>query len=165
MLDSGTLWGPNAPEVTALQREWADYVGTRYCLLTNSGTAALHCAVAAAGVGAGDEVIVPAFSFVATPMAVLHQGAVPVFCDIDPHIHTLDPRLIEAPSSPRTRAIMPVHAHGLPADMAEIRAVARTARARRDRGRRPGPRRHLPRQREPGRSATAPASASTARRA
>ena len=125
VLDSGTLWGPNAPEVTALQREWADYVGTRHCLLTNSGTAALHCAVAAAGIGAGDEVIVPAFSFVATPMAVLHQGAVPVFCDIDPHIHTIDPRRIEDHVGPRTRAIMPVHTHGLPADMAEISAAAR----------------------------------------
>jgi perosamine synthetase len=125
VLDSGTLWGPNAPEVTALQEEWAHYVGSRFCLMTNSGTAALHCAVAAAGVRAGDEVIVPAFSFVATPMAVLHQGAVPVFCDIDAQIHTIDPRRIEAHIGPRTRAIMPVHAHGLPADMAEIRAVAR----------------------------------------
>jgi dTDP-4-amino-4,6-dideoxygalactose transaminase len=93
--------------------------------MTNSGTAALHCAVAAARVRAGDEVIVPAFSFVATPMAVLHQGAAPVFCDIDAQIHTIDPRRIEAHIGPRTRAIMPVHAHGLPADMAEIRAVAR----------------------------------------
>jgi perosamine synthetase len=124
VLDSRTLWGPNAPEVCALQAEWAQYVGTRFCLLTNSGTAALHCAVAAAGVRAGDEVIVPAFSFVATPMAVLHQGAVPVFCDIDPQIHTIDPRLIEAHIGPRTRGIMPVHIHGLPADMEEIRAVA-----------------------------------------
>ena len=125
VLDSGELWGPNAPEVTALQDEWARYVGTGFCLLTNSGTAALHCAVAAAGVGPGDEVIVPAFSFVATAMAVFHQGAVPVFCDIDPLIHTLDPRRIEELVGARTRAIMPVHVHGLPADMAEIRAVAR----------------------------------------
>ena len=125
VLDSGTLWGPNASEVTALQREWAAYVGARFCLMTNSGTAALHCAVAAAGVRAGDEVIVPAFSFVATPMAVLHQGAVPVFCDIDAQIHSIDPRRIDALVGARTRAIMPVHAHGLPADMVEIRAVAR----------------------------------------
>jgi dTDP-4-amino-4,6-dideoxygalactose transaminase len=124
VLDSGELWGPNAPEVTALQKEWADYVGTRYCLLTNSGTAALHCAVVAAGVGPGDEVIVPAFSFVATAMAVFHQRAVPVFCDIDPVIHTLDARRIEELVGPRTRAIVPVHVHGLPADMAEIRAIA-----------------------------------------
>ena len=124
VLDSGELWGPNAPEVSALQREWSDYCGTRHCLVTNSGTAALHCAVVAAGVRPGDEVIVPAFSFVATPMAVLQHGAVPVFCDIDPRLHTIDPRAIEARLTDRTRAIMPVHVHGLPADMAEIGRLA-----------------------------------------
>jgi dTDP-4-amino-4,6-dideoxygalactose transaminase len=124
VLDRGVLWGPNAPEVTALEAEWAAYVGTRFCLLTNSGTAALHCAVIAAGVGPGDEVIVPAFSFVATPMAVMHAGAVPVFCDIDPRLFTIDARRIEELITRRTRAIMPVHVHGLPADMDEIRAVA-----------------------------------------
>jgi perosamine synthetase len=125
VLDRGELWGPHAPEVTALQAEWADYVGARFCLMTNSGTAALHCGLAAAGVGPGDEVIVPAFSFVATAMAVLHQGAVPVFCDIDPLTHTIDPRRIEPLVGPSSRAIVPVHAHGLPADMDEIRAIAR----------------------------------------
>ena len=124
-LDSGELWGPSAPEATALQEEWAHYVGAEFCLMTNSGTAALHCGLAAAGVGPGDEVIVPAFSFVATAMAVLHQGAVPVFCDIDPVTHTIDPLRIEALLSPRTRAIVPVHAHGLPADMDEVCTLAR----------------------------------------
>ena len=124
VLDRGVLWGPNAPEVSALQEEWAAYCGTRHCLVTNSGTAALHCAVVAAGVRPGDEVIVPAFSFVATAMAVLHQGAIPVFCDIDPVTYNLDPRGLEARITQRTRAVMPVHAHGLPADMAPIRAVA-----------------------------------------
>jgi perosamine synthetase len=125
VLDRGELWGPNAPEVSALQEEWAAYCGTRHCLMTNSGTAALHCAVVAAGVRHGDEVVVPAFSFVATAMAVLHQGAIPVFCDIDPDTHTIAPRLVEAKLTQRTRAIMPVHAHGLPADMAEIGSLAR----------------------------------------
>jgi perosamine synthetase len=125
VLDSGELWGPNAAEVTALQDEWARYVGSRFCLMTNSGTAALHCGVAAARVGPGDEVIVPAFSFVATAMAVFHHGGVPVFCDIDPVIHTIDPRRIEELVGPRTRAIVPVHVHGLPADMEEILAIAR----------------------------------------
>jgi perosamine synthetase len=124
VLDSGELWGPNAPEVTALQLEWSEYLGTRFALLTNSGTAALHCAVVAAGIGPGDEVIVPAFSFVATPMAVLHAGAMPVFCDIDPLLHTLDPALVEGLITDRTRAIMPVHVHGLPADMDELREIA-----------------------------------------
>jgi perosamine synthetase len=124
VLDRGVLWGPNAPEVSALEEEWAAYVGTRHSLLVNSGTAALHCAVVAAGIGPGDEVIVPAFSFVATPMAVLHAGAVPVFCDIDPRLFTLDAGLIEERISDRTRAVMPVHVHGLPADMEEIQTVA-----------------------------------------
>jgi dTDP-4-amino-4,6-dideoxygalactose transaminase len=124
VLDRGELWGPNAPEVTALEEEWAAYVGARFCLMTNSGTAALHCAVVAAGVRPGDEVIVPAFSFVATPMAVLHAGATPVFCDIDARTHTLASGLIEDRITERTRALMPVHVHGLPADMDEIRAIA-----------------------------------------
>jgi perosamine synthetase len=125
VLDRGELWGPNAPEVTALQDEWARYTGAERCLLVNSGTAALHCALAGAGVRPGDEVIVPAFSFVATPMAVMHRGATPVFCDIDPLIHTIDPARVESLVSSRTRAVMPVHVHGLPADMAELGAVAR----------------------------------------
>lgn len=124
VLDRGELWGPDAPEVTALQEEWADYVGTRHCLMTNSGTAALHCAVVAAGVEPGDEVIMPAFSFVATPMAVLHQGAVPVFCDIDPVTFALDPARVEERIGERTRALMPVHVHGLPADMDALAAIA-----------------------------------------
>lgn len=124
VLDSGELWGPNGTEVVALQDEWRGYVGSRHCLMTNSGTAALHCALTAAGVTPGDEVIVPAFSFVATAMAVFHQGAVPVFCDIDPVTYTIDARLVEPLIGPRTRAIVPVHAHGLPADMDELRAIA-----------------------------------------
>jgi perosamine synthetase len=125
VLDRGELWGPNAPEVSALEEEWAAYVGARFALLTNSGTAALHCAVVAAGVRPGDEVIVPAFSFVATPMAVLQHGAVPVFCDIDPVTHTIDAAELETHVTERTRAVMPVHVHGLPADMDEIGAIAR----------------------------------------
>jgi perosamine synthetase len=124
VLGRGELWGPNAPETKALQCEWADYVGARFCLLVSSGTAALHCALVAAGVRPGDEVIVPAFSFVATPMSVLQAGAVPVFCDIDPNTHTLDFRCAEELAGDRTRAIMPVHVHGLPADMDELRTLA-----------------------------------------
>lgn len=124
VLDRGELWGPNAPEVTALGEEWAHYVGTAHCVVVNSGTAALHCAVVAAGVQPGDEVIVPAFSFVATPMAVLQAGAVPIFCDIDPRSFNIDPSRITDLLSSRTAAIMPVHMHGLPADMDEIRSIA-----------------------------------------
>ena len=125
VLDRGTLCGANAPEITALQREWAEYVGVRHCLALNTGTAALHCACAAVGIGPGDEVIVPAFTFIATAMAVVHQGGTPVFADVDRRTYNLDPARIEERITERTRAIMPVHLHGLPADMEEIGAIAR----------------------------------------
>jgi dTDP-4-amino-4,6-dideoxygalactose transaminase len=125
VLDRGILFGPTAPEVTRLQEEWSDYIGTRHCLLVNSGTAALHCALVGAGVGSGDEVIVPAFSFVATAMAVVQAGAVPVFADIDARLHTIDTRLVAERISDRTAAVIPVHVHGLPADMDELRTLCR----------------------------------------
>src|SRR5262245_10079921 len=124
VLDRGILCGANAPEITALQREWAEYLGAEHCLALNSGTAALHCCLAAAGVREGDEVIVPAYTFGATAMAVVHQGAVPVFADIDPRTYNLDPAKAEEKITERTRAIVPVHLHGLPADMDEIHALA-----------------------------------------
>jgi len=108
----------------ALEAEFATFVGTRFCLATNSGTAALHLALAAAGVGRGDEVIVPALSFISTAQAVLHQGAVPVFADIDPKTYTLDPAAVAARVTDRTRAIVPVHLHGLPAEMDALNALA-----------------------------------------
>ena len=124
VLDRGILCGANAPEITALQHEWAEYLGVEHCLALNSGTAALHCCLAAAGVRAGDEVIVPAYTFSATAMAVVHQGAVPVFVDVHPRSYNLDPTKIEEKIGERTRAIVPVHLHGLPADMDEIHAIA-----------------------------------------
>ncbi|ATY11243.1 DegT/DnrJ/EryC1/StrS family aminotransferase [Amycolatopsis sp. AA4] len=124
VLDSGELWGAHGTEVTALQDEYARYSGAQYVLAVNSGTAALHCALVAAGVNAGDEVIVPAFSFVATPMSVLHAGARPVFCDIDPSTFNIDPREAEKLVTERTSAIMPVHMNGLPADMKALRDIA-----------------------------------------
>lgn len=125
VLDRGVLCGTTAKEVVGLQKEWARYCGARHCLATASGTAALHCAVAAVGVEAGDEVIVPALTFIASAYAVVHQGAKPVFCDIDPRTYNIATDAIEALVTPRTRAIMPVHVHGLPADMDEVRAIAR----------------------------------------
>src|SRR5271166_3384763 len=125
VLDSGILSGAHAPEIKALESEFARYVDSRYCLSTNSGTAALHIAVAAAGIGPGDEVITSAFTFLASALAVLHQNAVPVFADIDPVTFNISPAEIERKITPRTRAIMPVHIHGLPADMDEILAIAR----------------------------------------
>lgn len=125
VLERRVFWGTHAPEVLGLQREWAEYVGTKHCLVTNSGTAALHIAVAAAGCGPGDEVITTALTFVASAQAVLHQNAIPVFVDVDPRTFCIDPEKIEAKITERTKAIMPVHLHGIPADMDEINAIAR----------------------------------------
>jgi dTDP-4-amino-4,6-dideoxygalactose transaminase len=124
VLDRGVVCGPSAPEITALQREWAEYLGVEHCLALNTGTAALHCCAAAAGLGPGDEVIVPAFTFIASAMAMAHQGCVPVFCDVDARTYNLDPALVEERITERTRAILPVHLHGLPADMDELNAIA-----------------------------------------
>jgi dTDP-4-amino-4,6-dideoxygalactose transaminase len=127
VLDRGVLSGAAAPEMRALEAEFAAAIGVRFCLATNSGTSALHLALAAAGVGAGDEVIIPALSFVATAHAVLQQGATPVFVDIDPASYTMRPADAAARVTPRTRAIVPVHLHGLPADMDAINAMAARA--------------------------------------
>ena len=112
------------PQSDALGREFADWVGTRHCLVVNSGTAALHCAVAGVGVQAGDEVIVPADTFIASAMAVLHQNAIPVFADVHPDTALIDPTHVETLVTSRTRAIMVVHLHGQPADMDAINAIA-----------------------------------------
>ncbi|MBX9601659.1 MAG: DegT/DnrJ/EryC1/StrS family aminotransferase [Bryobacteraceae bacterium] len=125
VLDGGVLSGSLAPEIRAFEREFAAYIGSRHCLTANSGTAALHMAVAAAGLGPGDEVITSAFTFLASALAVLHHNAVPVFADIDPATFNISPADIERRITPRTRALIPVHIHGLPADMDEIMAIAR----------------------------------------
>lgn len=124
VIERGVLSGPFAPEVSSLEREFGAYVGSKYCLATNSGTAALHIALAAVGVGPGDEVIAPAFTFVATGLAALHHNGVPVFVDIEPETLGMDPRKLEAAITPRTRAIVPVHIHGTPCDLNAIRAIA-----------------------------------------
>lgn len=125
VLDRGILSGPFAPESVALEQEFARFVGAKHCLLTHCGTSALVVALAAAGVRAGDEVIVPAYSFVATPLAVVQVGGVPVFADVDVDTGCLDPKAAEAAVTPRTRAIMPVHMHGGAADLGALLDVAR----------------------------------------
>lgn len=124
VLDSGIVAGATGPQAVALEREWAAYVGTRYCLTTGSGTAALHMALAAVDIGPGDEVLVPSYTFLATASCVLHQMAIPVFVDIDPHTYTMDPSKIEAAITPRTKGIIPVHIQGCPADMDPILEIA-----------------------------------------
>lgn len=111
-------------ELAAFEAEFATYCGTRYCIGTGNGLDALTLTLIAAGVGAGDEVIVPGQTFVATWMAVSHAGATPVPADIDPETRNISIPAIEAALTPRTRAIIPVHLYGRPANIAEIRAIA-----------------------------------------
>jgi perosamine synthetase len=130
VLDRGILSGPFAPEAVAFEEEFARYVGAKHCLLSHCGTSALAMGLGAVGVRAGDEVLVPAYSFVATPLAVLQVGAIPVFVDVDRATGCIDPGLLEAAITPHTRAIMPVHMHGGSADMTAILEVARRRRLR-----------------------------------
>ena len=125
VLDSGVVAGGTAPQVAALESEWTAYVGARHCLTTSSGTAALHMALAAVDVGPGDEVITSAFTFLASASCALHQNAIPVFVDIDPRTYNMDPAKLEAAINERTKAIIPVHIQGLPADMDLIMEIAR----------------------------------------
>ncbi|WP_318393650.1 DegT/DnrJ/EryC1/StrS family aminotransferase [Plantactinospora sp. KLBMP9567] len=110
--------------VSRLENRWAELCGTPACVAVSNGTTALSLALAALGIGPGDEVVVPALSFVASALAPLHQLAVPVFADIDPVSFTLDPDSVAAAITPRTAAILPVHLHGQPADMDRLGALA-----------------------------------------
>ena len=113
------------PEVAAFEERFAAYCNVDHCRAVNSGTSALHLALLAAGIGPGDEVITVSMTFVATTAAILYCGAKPVFVDVDPVTWTMNPALIEAAITPRTKAILPVHLHGLMADMDPIMEIAR----------------------------------------
>ncbi len=115
----------NGPNVQALEKEIAQYIGTEYAVGLNSGTDALHLALRALDIGPGDEVITTPFTFVATTEAIGIVGATPLFVDIDPATFNMDPALIEAAITPRTKAILPVHLYGRPAPMREIMAIAK----------------------------------------
>ena len=112
------------PEVGQLEERLADYVGVGHCIGVANGTDALQIALMALGVGSGDEVIVPGFSYIATAETVALLGARPVYVDIDPDRYTLDPALLEAAITARTRAIIPVSLYGLCADFAAINSIA-----------------------------------------
>jgi dTDP-4-amino-4,6-dideoxygalactose transaminase len=112
-----------SPEVAALIEEWNAWQGCKHSLATNSGTAALHMAVAAVGIEAGDEVITSAFSWTSTATSILHHNAIPIFVDIDPVTISLDPALIEGAISDHTKAVIVPHLHGLSADMDPILEV------------------------------------------
>ena len=125
VLDRGLLSGMYAPATRAFEEDFARYCGAKHALLTHCGTSALELAVAAAGIGAGDEVIVPSYTFIATAFACLQQGAIPIFADVEERTGLIDPRLVEEAISPRTKAIMPVHVHGCPADLDRLGAIAK----------------------------------------
>jgi perosamine synthetase len=118
-------WLVQGPKVAEFERAVAAYVGARHAVATSSCTTALHLALVLHGIGTGDEVIVPSFTFIATANVVLYTGATPVFVDIDPRTYNLDPDAVEAAITPRTRAIMPVHQIGLAADIDRLAAIAR----------------------------------------
>lgn len=112
-------------EVAAFEEEFAAYCGARYGIAVNSGTSALHLALLAAGIGPGDEVITVPFTFVATVAAICYTGARPVFVDIEPRSYTMDVNQLEGAITKRTKAILPVHLYGQPADMDPILEIAR----------------------------------------
>ncbi len=113
------------PEVAELEEQLAAYVGARYCISCANGTDALQIAQMALGIGPGDEVITPGFTYIATAETVALLGAKPVYVDIDPRTYNLDPTLLDAAITPRTRAIIPVSLYGQCADMDAIDAVAK----------------------------------------
>src|SRR3954470_7608408 len=105
-------WVTQGPQVAAFEKEFAQYVGAPHACAVSNCTTALHLALHVLGVGAGDEVITVSHSFIATANVIRYCGATPVFVDVDPRTYDMDPALIEAAITPRTRAIMPVHQIG-----------------------------------------------------
>jgi dTDP-4-amino-4,6-dideoxygalactose transaminase len=118
-------WYILGKEVEAFEREYAAYCGTKYCVGVGNCLEAMHLVLRAWGIAQGDEVIVPSNTYIATWLAVSHAGATPVPVEPDPRTYNLDPALIEAAITPRTKAILPVHLYGQPADMDPIMETAR----------------------------------------
>ncbi len=123
-LESDSL-GIGSDAIKAFEDQFAEFQDAKYCIATSSGTNALWVALKAGGVSAGDEVIIPPYTFIATASAVLMANAVPVFVDIDPETFNIDPVLIEKAITERTKVIMPVHIAGNPADMDRINDIAK----------------------------------------
>ncbi len=123
VIESG--WYILGKEVSAFEEEFAAYCGVRYCVGVGNGLDALHLILRAYGIGSGDEVIVPANTYIATWLAVSYAGAKPIPVEPDIRTYNIDPALIEAAITPRTRAIMPVHLYGQPADMDPINGIAK----------------------------------------
>ncbi len=123
VLDSGML--AQGTKVAEFEHAFATFIGTKHAIATSNGTTALHAALEAHGITKGDEVITTPFSFIATANAICMTGATPVFVDIEEESFNINPELIEAAITPKTKAILPVHLFGLPATMDKILAIAR----------------------------------------
>jgi perosamine synthetase len=118
-------WLVQGPKVREFEEKWSAFTGVTHSIAVTSGTSALHLSLAALGIGPGDEVIVPAFTWIATANVVEHLGATVVFCDIELDTFNLDVRQLVEKIGPRTRAILPVHLFGMPADMETVTRLAR----------------------------------------
>ncbi len=123
-LDDATPWRWPIEPVQELEAAWAKFTGSAFAIAANSGTAALHMGIAALEIGPGDEVLVPADTFLASATCVLQANAVPIFVDVDPVTYTVDPAKLEERITDRTRAVVAVDLHGLPAEYDALRAVA-----------------------------------------
>lgn len=117
VLDSRAWWRTPGTRTLAFEKEFAKFHGAKHGLAVTNGTAALEVAMSAIGAGPGDEVILPNYTFVATASAVLYAGALPVPVDVSPETYCIDPKLVEAAMTPRTKAIVAVHMGGHPADL------------------------------------------------
>src|SRR3981081_458631 len=118
-------WVSQGPEVAAFERDFAEYVGASHACAVSNCTTALHLALLAVGVGAGDEVITVSHSFIATANAIRYCGATPVFVDIDRATFNIDPAFVEAAISPKTKVILAVHQLGMPCDLAALVSIAK----------------------------------------
>ena len=118
-------WLGMGPQSERFEQALADKLGVKHVIAVNTGTSALHLALAMLGLEAGDEVIVPSLTFVATPQAVLAAGATPIFCEVDPDTLNIDVADVAGRITPRTRAVMPVHYGGVPCDMTALLGLAR----------------------------------------
>src|SRR6201993_3339834 len=125
VLESRVWWRTPGTKTLEFERAFAAYHGARHGIAVTNGTAALEVTMAALGIGHGDEVIVPNFTFIATASAVLFANALPVLVEVDPETYCLDPALTEAAITPRTKAIIAVHMGGLPADLDRLQELAK----------------------------------------
>jgi len=118
-------WLTTGPKIAEFEEAFAQFVGAKYAVAVNSGTAALHAAMYAIGIGPGDEVVLPPMTFVATANSVVFQGGTPVFADVEPDTLLIDPNEVESKITPRTKAIVAVDYAGQPCDYDSLQAIAR----------------------------------------